>query len=523
MEHQTCSIWPPSPMPSAWWSAGLERSWPSPLSSSSWKAAAQQAISCTAARFPSLSAPSSRFPFHGQRSAPPVRASGAGPDCSDLDRRSRVRQPAIPGRGGGDSRPTDAFLRSHVRFSRPRVPPFWSTSSTVRRAYFSGGAFCSGLEESWSWWLRFSSCHGSASAAWRCFRSSLGFGHRRRPAPAFATCFLPHLHRVRNSLSSLCALTYLSFDLEPLEAFVLAMTTIATGGFGNPGFLLRRVSARHRVCGNRLHDPREPAVPALRPGPGRPPSTHRPRQPGEGVSARRGHGHPPCWPSGWSPPPTPAGNPPSGKSLFNGISILTGTGYASAGYDSWGGFAVTLFLLIRSDWRMCRAPPPAASRCFRFQVLLASLTAEIRLLRNPRGMYTPRYEGDAIPQDVIASVSGFLFLFVASLITLTILLSMTGLDLLTAASGAATALANVGPGLGPIIGPEGKLRVLAGCFEVAAHLRDAARPARDSRCAGALPAFPSGVTDAQKAISGSEWRARRESKPVSSALKGRTS
>ena len=147
------------------------------------------------------------------------------------------------------------------------------------------------------------------------------------------------------------------------------------------------------------------------------------------------------------------------KSLFNGISILTGTGYASAGYDNWGGFAVTLFLLIGLIGG-CAGSTTCSIKVFRFQVLIASLAAEIRRVRNPRGVYTPRYEGDAIPQEVIASVSGFLFLFAASLITLTILLSMTGLDLLTAASGAATVLANVGPGLGPVIGPEGNFASL---------------------------------------------------------------
>jgi trk system potassium uptake protein TrkH len=50
---------------------------------------------------------------------------------------------------------------------------------------------------------------------------------------------------------------------------------------------------------------------------------------------------------------------------------------------------------------------------------------------------------------------GFFFLFVASFVVLATGLGMFGLDFVTAVSGAASAIANVGPGLGDIIGPAG--------------------------------------------------------------------
>ena len=288
------------------------------------------------------------------------------------------------------------------------------------------------------------------------FRSSLGAGtddvQPRIRSVFVLTCMAYGI------LSLLCALTYLSFDLEPLEAFVLAMTTIATGGFGTRDssfaeyppaieyaailFMLLASLPFLRyvqILEGRLRPLlRDSQVKAFL------------------LAAAAASAMLAVWlvmtsEAGWEPAIR--------KSLFNGISILTGTGYVSAGYDGWGGFAVTLFLLIGLIGG-CAGSTTCSIKVFRFQVLLASLSAEIRRVRNPRGVYTPRYEREAIPQDVIASVSGFLFLFVASLITLTILLSMTGLDLLTAASGAATALANVGPGLGPIIGPEGNFASL---------------------------------------------------------------
>ena len=62
--------------------------------------------------------------------------------------------------------------------------------------------------------------------------------------------------------------------------------------------------------------------------------------------------------------------------------------------------------------------------------------------------------------DVLSSVMAFFVMFVVSLGVFSVLLGATGLDFITSVSGAATALANVGPGLGPIIGPAGNFSSL---------------------------------------------------------------
>ncbi len=142
------------------------------------------------------------------------------------------------------------------------------------------------------------------------------------------------------------------------------------------------------------------------------------------------------------------------RSLFNVVSILTGTGYASSDYQLWGAFPVAVFFFIGLIGG-CAGSTCCSIKVFRFQLLFASIRAQIRLIHSPNGVFAPRYEGRAVPDDVMSSVMAFFMLFVVSMGVLAVLLGMTGLDFVTSVSGAATALANIGPGLGDQIGPAG--------------------------------------------------------------------
>ena len=92
---------------------------------------------------------------------------------------------------------------------------------------------------------------------------------------------------------------------------------------------------------------------------------------------------------------------------------------------------------------------------FRYQLLFASIKAQIGKIHSPHGVFTPRLYGRRVSEDVLSSVMVFFVAFVVSIGVLAVLLSATGLDTITSVSGAASALANIGPGLGEVIGPEG--------------------------------------------------------------------
>ncbi len=156
------------------------------------------------------------------------------------------------------------------------------------------------------------------------------------------------------------------------------------------------------------------------------------------------------------------GDPPEHalrESLFNTASIITGTGYASTDYQLWGSFPVVLFFFIGLIGG-CAGSTCCSIKIFRYQLLFASIRAQISKIYAPHGIFTPRFEGRPVTEDVLSSVMSFFVIFVVSLGVLSVLLGMTGLDMVTALSGAATALANVGPGLGGTIGPSGNFATL---------------------------------------------------------------
>ena len=144
---------------------------------------------------------------------------------------------------------------------------------------------------------------------------------------------------------------------------------------------------------------------------------------------------------------------------FNITSLITGTGYASEEYDTWGSFVVALFFFLMA-MGACAGSTSCGIKIFRFQIFFEIARVQIKKLLHPHSTFLPHYNGKVIPQDVPLSVISFLFLYALCFIVLALGLSATGLDFITSISGAMTAISNVGPGLGETIGPAGNFSTL---------------------------------------------------------------
>lgn len=147
------------------------------------------------------------------------------------------------------------------------------------------------------------------------------------------------------------------------------------------------------------------------------------------------------------------------RTSFNVISVMTGTGFVNHDYNLWGGYVVSFFLFLMFVGG-CAGSTSCGIKVFRFQVLLAVIVVQIKKLIYPNGVFLAQYNNKPLPKNVPLSVMSFISLYAISFTILTISLSFVGLDFLTAMSGAATAISNVGPGLGEIIGPSGTFKPL---------------------------------------------------------------
>jgi trk system potassium uptake protein TrkH len=142
---------------------------------------------------------------------------------------------------------------------------------------------------------------------------------------------------------------------------------------------------------------------------------------------------------------------------FNVISIISGTGFGTSDFNNWGGFPTTLLLILMFVGG-CAGSTTCGLRMARIQVLVANAKAQISKLIRPHAVVVSYYNQKPIPENVAESVMGFFFLYIISFAILACLLGGLGLDLITSISGAASAIGNVGPGLGDIIGPSGSYK-----------------------------------------------------------------
>ena len=145
--------------------------------------------------------------------------------------------------------------------------------------------------------------------------------------------------------------------------------------------------------------------------------------------------------------------------MFNMVSIMTGTGYATTDFNHWGPLAVGLFFTAMFIGG-CTGSTSCGMKVFRFVVMFQNIRQHAQRIVHPSGIFVKRYNGRPLSDNISAAVLTFVFLYLVGFAVLAVALSLTGVDAITAASGAATAISNVGPGLGPVIGPAGNFASL---------------------------------------------------------------
>ncbi|MFD1880348.1 TrkH family potassium uptake protein [Paracoccus pacificus] len=144
------------------------------------------------------------------------------------------------------------------------------------------------------------------------------------------------------------------------------------------------------------------------------------------------------------------------ETVFNVVTIFTGTGFASADVTTWGQFPMAV-LFVAGLIGGCTGSTACSVKIFRYLVLFEAVRTQIRRMHSPHRVYPLQFDGRAISDDVTRSVMAFFTLFMLTFGLLIVALSLTGLHPRTALTGAWTAIANIGPVWGPEITANGSI------------------------------------------------------------------
>lgn len=143
---------------------------------------------------------------------------------------------------------------------------------------------------------------------------------------------------------------------------------------------------------------------------------------------------------------------------FNVVSFGTTTGYTTVDYNAWPIFAA-LWMLFLGTFLCCSGSAGGGIKMIRAIILYRQVYRELNRLAHPNAMLPLKVGGQVVPNQVVFAVLAFFFVWVAILISMTLILGWSGLDAMTAFSAAVASLCNIGPGLQQI-GPSSNFAVL---------------------------------------------------------------
>ncbi|MEO8160394.1 MAG: TrkH family potassium uptake protein [Arenimonas sp.] len=148
-----------------------------------------------------------------------------------------------------------------------------------------------------------------------------------------------------------------------------------------------------------------------------------------------------------------AGTFPAGQALrhavFQVVSNLTTTGFVSSGWSNWPG-AAPLLLLLLAFIGGCSGSTAGGMKVARWQMVVRQGLREIRQLVHPKGQFVVKLGGKRVSESVVISVGGFCTLYLLCFVAMSLMLTASGVDIISAFSAIAACLNTLGPGLGAV-------------------------------------------------------------------------
>ena len=144
---------------------------------------------------------------------------------------------------------------------------------------------------------------------------------------------------------------------------------------------------------------------------------------------------------------------------FQVVSIVTTTGFGTADFTAWGPFLMILFFVLMFSGA-CAGSTSGGMKLVRFLVLLKNSYLELKRQIHPKAIMPVRFNGKAIPAEVVSKILAFFLIFVGIFVFGSFVMALMGLDFMTAIGSVAATLGNIGPGIGGV-GPGDPLNFAA--------------------------------------------------------------
>ncbi len=135
--------------------------------------------------------------------------------------------------------------------------------------------------------------------------------------------------------------------------------------------------------------------------------------------------------------------------FFQTFSLATSTGFASADSSMWPNFAI-LLLIFFSLQCACSGSTSGGIKADRILISYYSIKAHITKRLHPRSVVPTRVGGHAIDPDTVSEVNLFIVFYLLCVLTASLLITLTGVDIMDAVSSTIAHIGNVGPGFGNV-------------------------------------------------------------------------
>lgn len=135
--------------------------------------------------------------------------------------------------------------------------------------------------------------------------------------------------------------------------------------------------------------------------------------------------------------------------LFQSLSILTTTGYASTDFGAWNRSAQTVLVLLMFVGGSAGSAA-GGIKIVRLLIVAKNTAREVRRALHPRAVLPVRIGTRTVSEEVLRAVAAFITLYVALFAAVAAMLAILGADFVTAFSAAIACLGNIGPGIGAV-------------------------------------------------------------------------